>query len=187
MSFMTPILLLPSVYCACADGQPRATASAVKLINRHVRHFSISKVRSGLGSNPQIVMQLFEIGVEFGVGELVDDPSVLHHVMAIRDRRGETKVLLDQQDGEALRLEHADGLSDLLDYDRSQSLGRLVEQEEPRPGAQDATDREHLLLAARQLGALAAQTLLEIGEQLENAIELEAARTHLGRQQQVLL
>ena len=46
---------------------------------------------------------------------------------------------------------------DLLDDDRREAFGRLVEQQEPRAGAQDAADRQHLLLAAGQLGALAAR------------------------------
>src|SRR5262249_41784257 len=84
-------------------------------------------------------------------------------------------------------LEHPDGLADLLNDDRGKAFGRLVEQEQPGAGAQDAADGEHLLLSARKLGALARQALLEIGEQLENAIELEAARANLGREQHVLL
>src|SRR5258708_2399720 len=112
---------------------------------------------------------------------------MFHHVVAIRNRRSEAKILLDQQDGEALLLEQADGLADLLDDDGREALGRLVEQEETGAGAQDAADSEHLLLAARELGALARKPLLEIGKQLEDAIELEPAGAHLGRQQKVLL
>src|SRR4029077_8563474 len=36
MSFMTPILMAPSVYCACAPGHPRVTASAVRLMSRFI-------------------------------------------------------------------------------------------------------------------------------------------------------
>src|SRR6266545_4376254 len=155
MSFMTPILMVPSVYCACAAGHPRATASAVRLINRFIWHSPLRRLRTlESNSNPQIVMKLFDIGVEFRIGELVDDPAMFHHVIAIRNRRGETKVL-------------------------------LVEQEKPRAGAQYAADRQHLLLAARELGALARQALFEIGEELEDAVELEAAGADLGREQKV--
>jgi hypothetical protein len=44
----------------------------------------------------------------------------------------------------------------LLDDHRRQALGGLVEQQQRGAGAQDAPDGQHLLLAARQLGALAA-------------------------------
>ena len=85
-------------------------------------------------------------------------------------------------------LQRADGLADLLDDHRRQPLGRLVEQQQPRAGAQDAADRQHLLLAAGQLGALAgAEPLLQVGKQLEDALEAKPARPHLRRQQQVFL
>src|SRR4029078_3762828 len=100
----------------------------------------------------------------------------------------ETKVLLDQQYGEALLFQRPNGLADLLDNDGRKSLGRLVEQQQPRAGAQDAADRQHLLFAAGQFGALAgAQTLLQIREQLENLIERQAARLDHRRQQKILL
>ena len=54
-------------------------------------------------------MQLVQIGVQFGIGELVDDPAVLHDIVAVGDGRGEAEILLDQQDGEALLLQRADG------------------------------------------------------------------------------
>src|SRR6266851_410526 len=38
MSFMTPILMLPSLYCACAQPHPNTTASAVRPNNRFIRH-----------------------------------------------------------------------------------------------------------------------------------------------------
>ncbi len=114
--------------------------------------------------------------------------AVLHDVVAVGDGRGEAEILLDQQDGEALLLQRADGLADLLDDDGRQPLGRLVEQQQPRAGAQDAADRQHLLLAAGELGALAgAEPLLQIGEQLEDAFERQPARPDHRRQQQIFL
>src|SRR5439155_17971137 len=68
-----------------------------------------------------------------------------------------------------------------------EALGRLVEQQHARPGAQDAPDGEHLLLAARELGALAAQPLLEVREQLVDLRERHAAAADLRGQQQVFL
>src|SRR5262245_7965490 len=115
-------------------------------------------------------MQLLQVGLELGIGETVDDAAMFHHVVAVRNRRRETKILLDQEDGEALLLEHADGLADLLDDDGGEALGRLVEQEQAGAGAQDSADGEHLLLAAAELRTLARQTFLEIGEELEDAI-----------------
>src|SRR5499427_3381077 len=130
-------------------------------------------------------MKFVEIGFELGIGEPIDDAAIFHHVVAIRNRRSEAKILLDQEDGETLLLEHSDGLADLLDDDRGKTLGRLIEQKEPRARAQDAADGEHLLLAAGKLRALAREALLEIGKELENATEFEPARAHLGGQHQI--
>ena len=103
--------------------------------------------------------------------------------MAVGDGGGEMEVLLDQQDGEATGFELADDLADALDDHRRQALGRLVEQQEVGTGAQDAADRQHLLLAARQLGALAAPPLREVGKELVDLLQAHAACLDLGRQQ----
>ena len=125
--------------------------------------------------------------VELRVGDHVDDPALLDDIVPVGDGRGEAEVLLDQHDGEALPLQPGDGAADLLDDDRGEPLGRLVEQEELRAGAQDAADGQHLLLAARQLGALARQPLAQVREQLEDLLERQPAGLHPRRQHQVLL
>jgi hypothetical protein len=67
------------------------------------------------------------------------------------------------------------------------TIGRLVEQEQPRPGPEDPADGQHLLLPAGKLRALAPEALLEIREQLEDRVDGETPGSHLGRQEQVLL
>jgi hypothetical protein len=54
------------------------------------------------------------------IGNHVDDTAMVHDVMPVRDRRRETEVLFDEQDGEALRLELGDRAADLLDDHRRQ-------------------------------------------------------------------
>ena len=122
-------------------------------------------------------MQLVHFCGELGIGEGVDDAAVLHDVVAVGDRRGEAEILLDQQNGEALALQLGDGAADLLDDDRREALGRLVEHQEARAGAQDSRDRQHLLFAARELAAAAAQPLAQIGEQREDALERSSRRS----------
>src|SRR5262249_57888334 len=56
-----------------------------------------------------------------------------------------------------------------LDQDRSEALERLVEQDDARIEDQGAADREHLLLAARELVAEIAAALLEPRKQLVDA------------------
>src|SRR5262245_27190194 len=192
MSFNTPILIVPSVYWASAAPQPSATAIAVRLISRFMRGIllveaCLFEARASACSDSEISVQLVDVGLQLGIGEPVDDAAIFHHVMAVRNRRGKAKVLLDQQDGEPLLLEGSDRPADLLDNDRREPLGRLIEEEQPRARAQDAADREHLLLAAGQLGSGAAQALLEVREQCEDALEIERLRPHLGWQQEVFL
>src|SRR5437588_4519336 len=127
------------------------------------------------------------VGLELGIQHHVYYAPLLDDVVAVGDRLREAEILLDQQDGEALALQASDGAADLLHDHRREALGRLVEQQHARPGAQDAPDGEHLLLAPRELGALAAQALPEIGKQLVDLRERHAAVADLRRQQQVFL
>src|SRR5205823_12789768 len=102
-------------------------------------------------------MQLLQVGIELGVGEAVDYAAMFHDVIAVRNGRGEAKVLLDQKNGEALLLQEADGLADLLDNHRGKTFRRLVQQQQPCAGSQDTAYGEHLLLAAGKLRALTRQ------------------------------
>src|SRR5882757_1939957 len=105
-------------------------------------------------SDAEIGVELVHVGRQLRIREPVDDLAVFDDVVAVRDRRGEAEVLLDQQDGEPFRLQPRDGMTDLLDNDGCETLGRLVQHQKPRTGAQDSGDRQHLLLAARKLCAL---------------------------------
>src|SRR5271165_93779 len=148
----------------------------------------VARVSGASSSHPQRLMQLVHPSRELGVGEGVDDLSVLHDEEAIGQSRGEAEVLLDQEDGEAVALELGDGAADLLDDDRRQALGRLVEHEKARAGAQDPGDRQHLLLSARELAAAARKPLAEVGEERIDALGAHAPGLgDLGRQEQVLL
>ena len=115
-------------------------------------------------------MQFVHIGGKVRIGEGVDDAAMLHHIEPIRHGGGETEVLLHQQNGEALLLQPRDGVADLLDDHRGKALGGLIQQQEAGAGAQDPADGQHLLFAARQLGALGAQSLLEV-QKLYNLVE----------------
>src|SRR5207237_6461767 len=99
----------------------------------------------------------------------------------------EMEILLDQQYREPLRLELGDGSADRLNDDRGEPLGGFIEQQQPRAGAQYAPDRQHLLLTAGKLGALAGEPFLQIREQREDLLETQAAILDLGRQEQVFL
>src|SRR5207244_13170480 len=67
--------------------------------------------------------------------------ALLQHVDAVGERQRELDVLLGEQDGQALALEPGDLLAQVIDDDRRQSLGRLVEQEQLGVAHQRARDR----------------------------------------------
>src|SRR5688572_1515426 len=61
----------------------------------------------------KIRVQLVHAGRQLRVGDEVDDPAVLDDVVAVGHGGGEAKVLLDEQDREALGLEPGDRAADL--------------------------------------------------------------------------
>ena len=113
--------------------------------------------------------------------------TVFHDVVAIGERRCKVEVLFHQQDGKALRFKAADRVADLLDDDRSEPFGGLVEQKKPRSSAQNSGNCQHLLLATGEFCSLTRQAFAQIGKQRENSLEIEAAGAHYRRQQQILL
>src|SRR5215469_5076802 len=108
---------------------------------------------TGLPSNAEILFEPLHLSSDLSAGHHVDDLAAFHDVMSIRYRGGEAEILLDQKDGEASALDRLQYFGDLRDDDGCETFRRLVEQQEIGAGAQDACDREHLLLAARQPGA----------------------------------
>ena len=102
---------------------------------------------------------------------------------------GETEILLDHEDGEALGLELRDGARQRLHDHRRQAFGDFVEQQDVGAGAQDARHGEHLLLAAGEPRALARLALGEVGKHgvdLRLGHGLATAGAQARRQAQVL-
>src|SRR5215469_6489745 len=130
----------------------------------------------------EIRLKLGQAGLKTVGRNLVHHAPAVHHVMTVRDGGGEFQILLHEQDGEPLRLQPADRGADLLDDHRSEALGGLVEEEEPRSGAEDPTDGQHLLLAARELGPLAVQPLAEVGEEVQHVLRAHASGADARRE-----
>ncbi len=91
----------------------------------------------------------------------INDVALFQHVMSIGEVHANLEILFDQQDSDAARPDRRDHALDLLDDDRRESLGWLVEQEELRVVDQSAGNRQHLLLATGQHTAAIAPSLLE--------------------------
>lgn len=120
---------------------------------------------------------------------MLDDVSVLHHVEAVRERRRETKILFDHDDGVAARLQHQDHARECLHDDRREAFRYFIEQQQVRARAQNARDGQHLLLATRKTRALACAALFQIREHRVDFIERHRVLLLADerRQQQVLL
>src|SRR6516225_10169036 len=166
MSFITPSLTTSPEISAEADvANVRTAATAIIVI----------LICIPFPSDPKILVQLVEVLREIGVADHVDDAAVLDDIVAIGESRREVKVLLDEKDREALLLQGADDRADLLNDDRGEALGRLVQQQQGRPCPQYPSDSQHLLLAAGKLGALAAAPLLEVGKDRIDFADTHAA------------
>src|SRR6185437_11553760 len=129
MSDSTPILITLFEICACAAPAANVPAIASASRLRFIRFIQLLLEIDNDGNNActnldaEILVQLRHFRIKLGIGNHVDDSSMLHDVMAIRDRGREAEILLDQQDRESLRLQAADRATDLLDDDGREALG----------------------------------------------------------------
>ncbi|KVA55290.1 hypothetical protein WI61_07335 [Burkholderia cepacia] len=98
--------------------------------------------------------------------------SILEHDAALRAAQHEIEVLLDEQHRELRSAaQRWDDLADQLDQIRLHTVGRFVQQQQFRPTAQRAGNREHLLLTTGQRAAVLRESGLENGEILEHLVE----------------
>src|SRR5580704_178501 len=209
MSLRTPILTTSPEISAEADADRTRVAAAPKIAASFIASSSDKPQNSRVSplcarlrgegdiprsaihlvqaSHPEVVVQLVGVPRDILVADHVDDLPVLDDIMAVGEGRGEAEILLDQEDREALMFQLADQPANLLDDDRRQALGRLVEHQQRRAGAQHSADRQHLLLAPGKLGALASAALPQIWEDRIDLVDRHAARHYHRRKQQVFL
>ena len=126
------------------------------------------RLRGPLGGPEVPLADRLALGQLVG-GALERDLADLQHDGALGDGERHRRVLLDQHDRDALAVDLADHLGELLDDPRRQAERRLVEQQHARRGHQRAADREHLLLAAGQQRGALGPALAQDREQLVDA------------------
>src|SRR6187397_2813060 len=150
-SFSTPIFTTLPEICAwappAASARPAAAASV----------FSLNVIANAplfVGLHTQVFVEHAGLGLQLRRGKRFRDAPVLHHVVTVGERRRETEILLHEHDREAALLQLDDDSPQRLHDHGRKALGDLVEQQQVRARAQDPRHREHLLLAAGQLGAL---------------------------------
>ncbi len=105
------------------------------------------------------------------------DPAVDHDRDFFRNRGRDADILLDDEDADvAFLAEIQQDFLDLLDNDRSETLGGLVHDEQMRVEQQRARNRQHLLLAA---GQLIAAIVAPLGEPRKRFVD--ARESSIGR------
>ena len=117
----------------------------------------------------------------------LDDMAVVDDINAVGKRQRRRDILLYDQDGLARFGKRPAGGEQIAHDDRRQPLERLVEQQDFRLADQRTRDRQHLLFAARQVGAAAAAPFLQPREHGVDAIERPAVRRRQAGEDEILL
>src|SRR5712691_3614864 len=92
------------------------------------------------------------------------DAALLEHVGARGDLERERRVLLDEQNGDAARVDLLDHAEHSEHYRRGETERGLIEQEQARLRHERAPDREHLLLAAGERARRLLEPLAQDGK-----------------------
>src|SRR6266545_2721708 len=183
MSVSTPIFTTPSETLSCASAPAAASAMRAMRDTRAMRSMRIPFC----GSDSQEALQRLHAAFQLSPPHDVHDAAPLDEEVPIGERRDEPEVLLDEDDRVAALLQGANGAAERLDDHRREPLGDLVEEQEARPGPEDAREREHLLLAPGQPRARAAAPLLQVREHRVDLVHGHAARPDRRQDREVLL
>src|SRR3989454_6120427 len=97
--------------------------------------------------------------------------ALLEHVGAHGDLERERRVLLDEQHGDAARVDPLDHVEHSEDYRRGETERGLIEQEQARLRHERPSDREHLLLAAGERARRLLEPLAQDGKYLADPVE----------------
>src|SRR3989304_5734421 len=99
-------------------------------------------------SGPQVGVANDVRFAELGRGARADDLAFLEEIAVVGEGQGLPGILLHQEHRRPLAVDRLDHLEDLLDQERREAEGGLVEQEELWPPHQGTPDGQHRLLAA---------------------------------------
>src|SRR5579859_2073844 len=183
LTWRTPASMAGSVRIVCGSGvqMPRRMAG------------DPGDFSSARGSQPEIKLLDQVVVVELVGGAAFErDLAVDDDVAAVGDADRLVEILLGHQHGERVALFHfADGFDGAADQDRGEADRRLVDQQNLRRQHQRATERQHLLLAARhaagELAAALGKPRKGLEADVEIALELAPRGAAKGAEQKVLL
>jgi hypothetical protein len=118
------------------------------------------------------------------------DLALLHEVRRVGQGQRDVDALLDEDDRRPLVADGAHDFEELLDDHRRQTEGELVDHEHLRFGKEGHAERQHLLLATRQVGGGFVETLAKDREHLlhdrESFLGPPLVILHPGRDSEVL-
>src|SRR5258705_7408712 len=142
--------MTPKTRLSPSDSSASTPPSRSQLITASSKKMSkIPKAAASPRSDSEVCLANAVTRQELGGAAGRVDAARLEQVRAIDHPEHLLHVLLDDQHGQTAGPDAIDQLEHLLDQNRRQPGGRLVEQEQLRLGHQRAADRAHLLLAAR--------------------------------------
>ena len=116
---------------------------------------------------------------QLGGRSMMHDAAEVHDVDPIGGLQGAQHVLLDEENGDSLRLEPPDGPHHVLRKLRREPLARLVEEHEARAPEKRTGDRHHLELAPGEILRASPHEVFERSEDLEHLPERPGAKSAL--------
>src|SRR5262245_38380988 len=142
---------------------------------KHLLH--LPSAASPLFDHAEMGCQFIRTAGELGAVTGEDDAPAFQNNGPIRKREDLACFLLDHDRRQPFATDDfAQDVQQLINDDRRETLQRFVEQQQGRVGHKRAGDRQHLLLAARELIAHAGTTLRQTGEQTIYGIDVPASR-----------
>ena len=130
-----------------------STIVTLGLPNDFDNHFSDHR-QVGLAANRLLQTHIGAayaiVGEKFAAASGPCHPPVFQNVGAAREFERQRHILLHEQAGDFFGIELANSIKDVAYNDRRQAQRWFVEHDELRRANQTASDRKHLLLAARE-------------------------------------
>src|SRR5438309_923396 len=146
---------MPRLLVAIRDSMVSRSALSRSWKRRMSCEFNMSRPPIVRPRKPRLPAEvsLLDLGIspEGSTGAAEEDAPGLNDVGAVRDLERAQRVLLDQQDRDAVIVDFLDDIEDGVHHLRRQPQRWFIQQQQPRLRQQAAGDRQDLLLAAREL------------------------------------
>src|SRR6266550_7752249 len=143
---------MPRLLVAIRDSMVSRSALSRSWKRRMSCEFNMSRPPIKRPRKPRLPAEVsfLDLGIspEGGTGAAEEDAPGLDDVGAVRDLERAQRVLLDQQDRDAVVVDLLDDVEDTVHHLRCKAKGWLVEEKELRLSQQAAGDGEDLLFAA---------------------------------------